>query len=233
MAGGKHSSNGEDFGANFFDKEERIRKKKTSKNNGENNKQIDFMKIAIIVTIVIVVVIIGCFIVTAIKNNKAEKNNENSANIEQKMEESIEGYKVLGKIKIKDLDVEQYILDSMEDKALENGIGKIYGGALNSFGNLSLAGHNYDDMFKDLSKLEKGDEITIIDRHFKETIYKVTDKYSVEPDNLECLIPNDDKVELTLITCEDGATTRLVVKAEKVNNNSNSTNTVNNSKENV
>ena len=149
------------------------------------------------------------------------------------MEESIEGYKVLGKIKIKDLDVEQYILDSMEDKALENGIGKIYGGALNSFGNLSLAGHNYDDMFKDLSKLEKGDEITIIDRHFKETIYKVTDKYSVEPDNLECLIPNDDKVELTLITCEDGATTRLVVKAEKVNNNSNSTNTVNNSKENV
>ena len=44
------------------------------------------------------------------------------------------------------------------------------------------------------------------------------DSYSVEPDNLEVLIQNASKVEITLITCENGSTKRLVIKAEEVKN---------------
>ena len=40
------------------------------------------------------------------------------------MPEEIEGYKVLGKVVIEKLEIEEYILDSFEDKALEKGIRK-------------------------------------------------------------------------------------------------------------
>ena len=49
----------------------------------------------------------------------------------------------------------------------------------------------------------------------EETTYKVTKTYEVEPDNLECLLQDEEKVEITLITCQSGSTKRLVVKAEE------------------
>lgn len=69
----------------------------------------------------------------------------------------------------------------------------------------------------------------------EETEYIITDIFSTEPDNLECLLQDDTKVELTLITCENGATTRLIVKAEEYEEtsesgeiNTNTTNTTTN-----
>ena len=42
----------------------------------------------------------------------------------KKMPKEIEGYKVLGKVVIEKLEVEEYILDSFEDKALQKGVRK-------------------------------------------------------------------------------------------------------------
>lgn len=186
----------------------------------DDERRINPIMILAIVAGIIVVIIIISFIVMAVKNNKKEPAEEkkpetNTETVVNTLEDSYEGFKVIGKIRIDDLNVEQYILDSTADKALDAGVGKVYGGALNIAGNLTIAGHNKEEKFKDLSKLSVGDTITIIDKKLGETPYKVVEKKSVEPDDLEMLLSTSGKTEITLVTCESGSTKRLVVKAEK------------------
>ena len=175
---------------------------------------LNYKKVAIVV-IILIAIVVGLFFAFKFLFREEEPEVPVVAQEEPKMIEKIEGYRVLGKIKIEDLSVDQYILDSVEESALKAGVGKLYGGALNNYGNLCLAGHNFEGIFEKLSELEKGDIITLVDRELEETEYEIKDIFSVEPDNLECLLQDETKVELTLITCENGATTRLVVKAEE------------------
>ncbi len=196
---------------------------------------LNYKKVAIVVAIVIVLIVGGIIAFKFLLKKPEEPEVPVVAEDEPKMIEKIEGYKVLGKINIKDIEVEQYILDSTDENALKKGVGKLYGGALNNYGNLCLAGHNFEGIFEKLSELEKGDKITLTDRELEETEYIITDIFSTEPDNLECLLQDDTKVELTLITCENGATTRLIVKAEEYEEtsesgeiNTNTTNTTTN-----
>lgn len=181
---------------------------------------LNYKKVAIVV-IILIAIIVGLFFAFKFLFRKEEPEVPVVSQEEPKMIEKIEGYRVLGKIKINDIEVDQYILDSTEENALKAGVGKLYGGALNNYGNLCLAGHNFEGVFEKLSELEKGDKITLIDRELEETEYEIKDIFSIEPDNLECLLQDKTKVELTLITCENGATTRLVVKAEEIEETSN------------
>lgn len=228
MSGGRRTARGEDFGdTGDFSSERRSRRRERreyeEKPRREKTSKIDPTVIMIGVTVVLVIGVLATFLVLGIKNgqsSKKELTNEVSTEIvveEPKLEDTYEGFKVLGKIKIDSIDVEQYILDSTSDKALKLGVGKLYGGNLNSNGNLSIAGHNEKDKFQDLEELEKGDTFIIIDKNLKETTYKITDITSVEPDDLECLRSDDSKTEITLITCQNGTTSRLIVKAEKTN----------------
>lgn len=237
MSSGKHSGNPRDF--------------ETETNYDYNNdysndyyddeNEFNYKKLFIIIGIIIVLVVAG-FLVYKFVFNKEEKQEEIPAQeTKTEMIKTLEGYDVLGKVVIDKINVDQYILDSVEGDALKYGIGKIYGGSLNNYGNLCLIGHNYNEIFARLSELEIGDEITLVDDELVETKYKVTEKFSIEPDNLECMIQPEDKIELTLITCESGATTRLVVKAEEVSEDTedtetelnNTENSVENSEENV
>ena len=76
-----------------------------------------------------------------------------------------------------------------------------------------------------------------LDKNLEETTYEIKEIYSVEPEDLKCLIQDENKIEITLITCETGATKRLIIKAEEKNNNiendTNATNTNSDAKENV
>ena len=150
------------------------------------------------------------------RNSKTEEPVEEEVVEEEKMISSLGGAKVLGKITIDDIKVEQYILDSTSEKALEEGVGKIDNGdKLNTNGNYCIAGHNKEEVFKDLSDLVEGNEIKITDRDLKEYTYVVKEFREVAPDNLECLLQDNTKEKLTLITCKDGATERILVIAER------------------
>ena len=215
----------------------------------DEESTLNYKKIFLVLGIIVVLIIAGFLVYKFVfaKDKNQEEPSEPVVSNEAKMIETLEGCKVLGKIVIEDIKLEQYILDSVSDNALENGVGKLYGGSLNNYGNLCLIGHNYEDIFEKLSELEVGDKITLIDRELEETTYKINNIFSIEPDNLECLLQDETKVELTLITCETGAATRLVVKAEEVaeddvdmTENTNTTdlntvnsNTTNTTKENV
>lgn len=223
MAKGKHSADG---GYIFDDKVER---KYTSREEEEREEYLDntldyeeddepnYEKIRIVCGIVIGLIIIGIAAFVATKDFKGKTVENVVANTVETntMESTYENYVVLGKIKIEKIGLEQYILDSKEEDAMKKGIVRLYGGSLNNYGNLCLAGHNFDNLFGKLNELDNGDTIKIIEKDFSETEYKVKEILTVEPDDLTVLIPKEDKVELTLITCENASTKRLVIKAEE------------------
>jgi len=179
---------------------------------------IPYKKILIIIGIIIVVIGAICGVYFGVKAYIEKDNEEETSAVveEEIMPVAIEGYPVLGQLLIEKLEVEQYILDSTEDKALENGVVKLYGGKINQIGNFCIAGHNYDKVFKKLNELEIEDTICIISRKGEKVEYAITGIFDIEPEDLTCLLSNEEVEEVTLITCENGAMTRLVVKAEKV-----------------
>lgn len=131
------------------------------------------------------------------------------------MEKTLNGYDVLGKIKINNLGIDTYIVDSIESEALKVAAGKINGGEINQEGNFCIIGHNYDEIFAKLLEIEKEENIILVDTDNNECVYKVIDVYTVEPEDLKPLLDVTDKTVLTLITCETTGTTRLVVVAEQ------------------
>ena len=212
MARGKHSADG---GLFFCEREKKIE----SVYNDDYYLDDSAPKARIIISIILIILIIciGFFI-----TKKYYFGNENKANevvaenvVENNMLDIYESFKVLGKIKIDKLGVEEYILDSKSEDALKKGVIKLYGTSLNNYGNLCLAGHNTEKIFGRLQELNVGDSIILIDKDLSETIYEVKESLTVEPDNLTELLQNDEKVELTLITCKDGSTERLIIKAEE------------------
>ena len=212
MGVGKHSA--------FVSTKENEEKKETEEKIKKEKpvKSIDFIKILVIFTICFV--IFGSIMAVRIimKNNEKESKIETEqvvSELPNTLEEIYEGFEVLGKIKIEKLNVEQYILDSTDEEALEKGVIKLYGRKLNNYGNFCIAGHNYEHVFQKLNELEIGDSFIIIDKNLLETEYEIKEIVSVEPDDLSVLLPNEEEIEITLITCENLSTTRLVVKAVK------------------
>ncbi len=181
-------------------------------------KSLTKKKVIIVIAIILIAVISIVFLFSKTQNdeNVGDSQNTVSNTVSNQMISTHEGYEVLGKIVIEDLQVEQYILDSKEDAALDKGVIRLYGGSINNYGNFCIAGHNKSGVFEKLIELEAEDTFTIIEPDFSETTYKITEIYSVEADDLKCLLQDDDKIEITLITCENASTTRLVVKAEEV-----------------
>lgn len=228
MARGKHSADGGSFWDSIPSKKDDYEEKRYYRDDSyeedyDDDDEPDYAaKVKVICVIVAVIVIIVAAVLIA-KNGIGKKTentlDENTVEEEPVMEDTYQGYNVLGKIKIEKIGVEQFILDSKDEEALKNGVSKLYGGPLNNYGNLCLAGHNFDEMFGKLNELDIGDPIVLIektnDNKLVETTYEVKQILPVDPTDLTPLIPNEDKVELTLITCKDGSTERLVIKAEE------------------
>lgn len=163
--------------------------------------------------IVILAIIVGIIIFVNF-NKKEEKEVVPVAT--STPETQNEKYTILGKIKINKIEVEQSIFDTREEEALEKGVIKLYGGNLNEEGNFCIAGHNYGKIFGKLKELQTGDEFQIIDSQSQESTYQIVDITTVEPTNLDVLKPQENSTQITLITCENYSTQRLIVTAELV-----------------
>ena len=156
-----------------------------------------------------------------ITNNKIgitkEKNIQEKLKIDLKLvEKEYKGYKVDAKLQIKKLDIDTYVLKEYSKQAMEVCVSKYYGPEPNEIGNYCIAGHNYitKNMFSNLGKLEIGDEIILIDNYNGAIHYTVYDKYKVKPEQTEVLSQNTNgRRELTLITCSDYSSKRIIIKA--------------------
>ena len=93
---------------------------------------------------------------------------------------------------------------------------KVSGSMPPKYGNLCIAGHNYDNgtFFSDLNKLKINDKIIIYDisdYKYTYTIYKI---YEVNEYDLSPIYDfEDNRNELTLITCNNLSKNRIIVKA--------------------
>lgn len=199
--------------------------KRAAEPEGFDWSNVPFKEIGIMALIVIAIIVVfiatTAFTVSMIKSRKAEETSSQTNQTEDQgqeqtetMPKEYEGYSVLGKLTIEKIELEQYIVDSTEDSAMAKAPAKLYGNTLNKTGNFCIAGHNYEEVFADLKALAVGDTFSIEDRDGNIENYEIKEIKEVEPTDLSVLMPVDDKVQVTLITCVDGATKRLAIIAE-------------------
>lgn len=109
------------------------------------------------------------------------------------------------------------IVEGTDDETLKNYIGKFIGCAeAGQIGNFSLAAHNniYTELFRNLHKVQIGDKVRIVTKTH-EYVYTVTSTQTVDPSRTDVLDASG-KREITLITCTQAATKRIVVKGELI-----------------
>ena len=94
-----------------------------------------------------------------------------------------------------------------------------HGAEPNKPGNFCIAGHNYRNQkfFSKVPQLENGDIIQITDLTNTQVDYEVYKKFTVNDDQVECTSQETDgKTEITLITCTNDGSKRVIIKARKV-----------------
>ena len=96
---------------------------------------------------------------------------------------------------------------------------KFWGPDPNDVGNFCIVGHNYrsNKFFSHVPDMSIGETVEITDMNGEKLIYKVYDKYVVEPDDVTCTTQRTNGLkEVTLITCTDDSKLRVIVKAREI-----------------
>ena len=188
-------------------------------------------KIIFCILIISIILVIGLILIKNIESNENEKKNQevvevfSSVDNTQKQELTLDGYKVIGLIKIPAINLEYPILEmdvSNPEEAkdpMRLAIIKYWGGDVNGYGNLSLAGHNnYNGtMFGKTKNLKIGDIVELIDLNNQTIQYQIYDIFKTDPNDVTILETKDEQVrEVTLITCTNGNRERLILKAKEI-----------------
>ena len=177
----------------------------------------------VIVSILVAIKYIGIY-----KNEKKTKQVimnisealQGNDDVTTEINEQIQGYKVVGIIKIPKIELEYPILEKTNKETLNLSITKFWGNRINEIGNVTLAGHNNlnGTMFGKLKKLEEGDIIELTDIQNVKLKYKVFKTYVIDPNDITCILPEQERTrEITLITCTNGNKNRFIVKAREIN----------------
>lgn len=187
-------------------------------------------RIILTILIIAVIIVIGLIGIKYYKSYITEiQNKETVATFSESVEENVtmEGYKVIGVVKIPKIEIEYPILDietyNPEDtnEPMKISIVKYWGVDVNEYGNISIAGHNkYDGtMFGKTKNLEIGDIVELTDLKKKTIQYEIYDKFVTDPNDVTILATTDNTIrEVTLITCTNGNKERLILKAKEILN---------------
>jgi sortase A len=141
------------------------------------------------------------------------EDTQTAANIKNRLS----GQSVVGLIEIEKIDLIYAIVEGTSDANLGVAVGHMTETKpIGAVGNCAIAGHRggtSGPYFKNLDELSKGDEIKITDLMGNEYIYKVTESFVVEPTDVWVVEDTPGVKTLTLITCQDSGTMRLIVQA--------------------
>ena len=178
-----------------------------------------------VIIILLPVIAYGSYVATKFIMNK--NNNNKVIPVVSGTDETIEddkeyvgGYEVIGNVKVNSLGIDVKVLNAKVDDtdytedALNYGAIEYYGEGLNEIGNCVILAHNDSQNFFNLKNIEVDDEIIVTDKDGVEVKYTVIEIKNVDSADFSGFLPmEENSTEVTLITCDDGATTRLVVKA--------------------
>lgn len=182
------------------------------------------------IILVIIAIVLLVFVIRKFYNShKMEKlakdtisqivNQTNEQDLTSKIDMQMNGYKVVGIIRIPKIELEYPILEKTTIDSLNVSITKFWGNELNEIGNVAIAGHNNlnGTMFGKTKKLEVGDIIEITDIQNITLKYEVFKKYVTDPNDISCIKAEEEGTrEITLITCTNGRSNRLILKAREI-----------------
>ena len=126
---------------------------------------------------------------------------------------------MIGYIGIPKTDIEYPILVDTTAEALETSVGVLYptNPTLNEKGNVVIIGHNYRNgkFFSNNKKLSVGDKINITDETGKKLTYTIYEIFETTPEDTEYMTRDTgDNIEISLSTCTDDGSKRLVILAK-------------------
>ena len=181
--------------------------------NKKSNKK--FFKFQFLISIFIIVILIGfiCYSsISLLKKEQMSKNitsnysiyklySNNSKSNESSYTQNIQN-EFFGTIEIPKINLYYPVFSHLDEELLKVSPCKFYGDSPKVFGNICIAGHNYDNsmFFSNLSLLNIDDEIYLYDTDNKKYIYKIF----------------KNSKELTLITCNNLNSNRLIVKSKQI-----------------
>ena len=153
---------------------------------------------------------------------------DNSVKVEEKTIEEVQNdntydggisyddYTILGVIEIPAIGFKSVIIQENTYRAMSVGVIKSYGVGLNEPGGTVISGHNFRGrslFMYNIKDLEPGDVIYITDASGRKVSYTVYEKLRhVDPGDTS-IYNHFDGFHISLITCEDPGTSRIVVKA--------------------
>lgn len=196
----------------------------------KNKSKILFYKIFLSILLIALAITISLIVKKYGTQELYEEKNEEIVEVFSRTDDQIdeqglsliefEGFKVIGIIKIPIISLEYPILEQTTDDAMKVSISRYWGGDINSYGNVSLAGHNNKitlTMFGKNKNLKIGDSVFLTDLTGTTIEYKIYDSFITDPDDVSILRTTDESVrEITLITCTNGRTNRLIHKAREI-----------------
>ncbi len=130
------------------------------------------------------------------------------------------GFEVIGTIEIPKINLKYPVLKELSTTSLDTAVVGIYpkNPVLNSVGNVVIAGHNYRNgqFFSNNKKLSKEDTIYITDLDNNRIAYKIYDMFETTAEDTKSYNRDTDgKREITLSTCTDDSSRRLVILARE------------------
>ena len=129
------------------------------------------------------------------------------------------GYKILGTISIPKIDIKYPILEKATPKAINVAVGYLTGVGINKVGNTVIQGHNLRNglFFSNLGKLSNGDKIYITGEDGQKITYEVYQVFlASESDSSFYKRDTNGLREITLSTCTDDGSQRIIVLAREV-----------------
>ena len=118
------------------------------------------------------------------------------------------------------IDITYPVLSETSEELLKISLNKYWGNGPNKVGNYCIVGHNYANgkLFGKLSQMEIGDIAILEDMETGTKVtYEAYDKYVVDPTDVSCTSQlTNGKREMTLITCKEYGTKRLIIKCREI-----------------
>lgn len=166
-------------------------------------------------------------IIIVLNENDAEEVEEESVSTNEIISNTtkVEGvtYTTEAIITIPKIDITYPVLSATSDELLSISVNRYWPEVdklkPNEVGNYCIVGHNYRNgkMFGRLNELVNGDIVELEDMTGRTIQYEVYDRYVVEPDDTSCTSQRTNgRKELTLITCTNYGTQRLIVKCRAI-----------------
>jgi len=128
-------------------------------------------------------------------------------------------YSNIGTLTIDKINLNMNIISKTTEELMTKSACKLWGPDPNRVGNLCIIGHNWlnTKLFSKVPYLEIGDTFKITDLSGRTLIYEIYDKYTVYPEDTECLEQETEgKREVTLITCTNDSSQRYVFHAIEI-----------------